>query len=283
MAAQLTEAPARRLFVGRHAELAQIANAVEEATARGRLVLLIGEPGIGKTSLADQAAAAAAARGMPVLWGRCWESGGAPAYWPWLDVLAELARNLDDGELREALSDGASLVSDLLPSVRTRLPNLAAIATAPAEEARFRLWRAVAALVRRAAEPAGLMIVLDDLHAAESIVAAAAALPVARAAIDAGPAARDLSRRRGAHGQRDQRSSDPHRARRGDPGAGAPRRDAAASLVRQRAGALDEKIEAQILDSTQGNPLFVEEMVRLLGEQGETRSPRAWCRRGFAI
>src|SRR5436189_266020 len=82
------------------------------AGGRGRLLMLVGEPGIGKTSLADSIAATAASRGFKVLWGRCWESGGAPAYWPWLDLLSELTGMLDEGALRQAMGDGASLFGE---------------------------------------------------------------------------------------------------------------------------------------------------------------------------
>src|SRR5262245_49408235 len=98
------------LYVGRDSELGQIAAALDGAGAgRGQLIMLVGEPGIGKTSLADRASARAARRDFTVLWGRCWEAGGAPAYWPWLDLLAELARALDDAALARALGDGAQL------------------------------------------------------------------------------------------------------------------------------------------------------------------------------
>src|SRR5215471_8209 len=91
---------ADRSFVGRERELAQIGAALGGAAAgRGQLLLLAGEPGIGKTSVADQAAAAAVERGFTVLWGRCWEAGGAPAYLPWLDIIAALARVLDEATL----------------------------------------------------------------------------------------------------------------------------------------------------------------------------------------
>ena len=70
-------------FVGRGRELDQLSRALDDALAgRGRLFLLVGEPGIGKTALCDAATTAAAARGVPVFWGRAWEAGGAPAYWP---------------------------------------------------------------------------------------------------------------------------------------------------------------------------------------------------------
>src|SRR3954466_13515165 len=95
--------PSGPTFFGRERELAQIGAALDEVAAgRGRLLLLAGEPGIGKTSLADCATAEAASRGFAVLWGRCWEAGGAPAYWPWLEILATLTRRLDDRALQEA-------------------------------------------------------------------------------------------------------------------------------------------------------------------------------------
>src|SRR5215467_2408707 len=98
-------------FVGRERELAQIGAALDGAAAgRGQLVMLAGEPGIGKTSVADRASAAAAERGFTVLWGRCWEAGGAPAYWPWLDIIAELARALEEAALARVLGDGAPLL-----------------------------------------------------------------------------------------------------------------------------------------------------------------------------
>ena len=90
----------------------------------------------------------AGGRGLPVLWGRCWEAGGAPAYWPWLDVLAGLARALDDRALGEALGDGAALVAELLPggagAARERPPPR--WSRRRPSEARFRLWRAVSGL-----------------------------------------------------------------------------------------------------------------------------------------
>src|SRR5207249_3852155 len=67
-------------FVGRERELAEIRSAIDDALAgRGRILLLTGEPGIGKTRLADEAALRAASNGMRVRWGRCWQGGGAPA------------------------------------------------------------------------------------------------------------------------------------------------------------------------------------------------------------
>src|SRR5206468_2468088 len=75
-------------FVGRQAELNDLRAGLEAAIAgHGRLFLLSGEPGIGKSRLADELTREARTRGAMVLSGRCWEAGGAPAYWPWVQSL----------------------------------------------------------------------------------------------------------------------------------------------------------------------------------------------------
>src|SRR5262249_59300671 len=76
------------LFVGREAELGRVVRALDRAVAHdGRLVLLVGEPGIGKTRIARELAFRATSLGVAVRWGRCQETEGAPPYWPWLQVL----------------------------------------------------------------------------------------------------------------------------------------------------------------------------------------------------
>ena len=70
-------------FVGRESEMAELEAALEEALAgQGRLVMLVGEPGIGKTRTARQFSTHAQLRGAQVLWGRCYEEHGMPPYWP---------------------------------------------------------------------------------------------------------------------------------------------------------------------------------------------------------
>lgn len=73
----------------------------EALSGSGRLLLLSGEPGVGKARLAEELAHEAQARGTHVAWGRCWEEGGAPAYWPWVQIVREAARYLNCGWLAE--------------------------------------------------------------------------------------------------------------------------------------------------------------------------------------
>ena len=72
-----------RAFVGRQREMAELTAALDDTlSGHGRMVMLVGEPGIGKTRTAQELAALAEQRGAQVLWGRCYEGEGAPPYWP---------------------------------------------------------------------------------------------------------------------------------------------------------------------------------------------------------
>jgi hypothetical protein len=155
-------------FVGRERELGELIMGLEDSCGgRGRLFLLVGEPGIGKSRLAEELIARAEARGTRVLIGRCWEAGGAPAYWPWTQVLSALVHQVEPERLRGQLAqDGAELVR-LVPELRERLPDLPAPTGPDGEGARFRLLAAVAAFLRSCASSRPLAIFLDDLHAAD--------------------------------------------------------------------------------------------------------------------
>jgi DNA-binding SARP family transcriptional activator len=160
--------PRRGSFVGRADELAELAGGLQDAVAgRGRLFLLAGEPGIGKTALAEQLAAEARARGARVLVGRCWEAGGAPAYWPWVQSLRAYVRDREEARLRSELGSGAPDLAQILPELRRRLPGLPDPPALDPETARFRLFDATAEFLRSAAAAQPLVLVLDDLHAAD--------------------------------------------------------------------------------------------------------------------
>jgi hypothetical protein len=122
---QLPSAPGA-LFVGRKRELALLRACLAEASAgQGRLVLVSGEPGIGKTRLAEDLAHYAAAQGAAVRWGRCWEGAGAPAFWPWIQVLRAQIKETDPEDLRSQLGAGAGDVAQLLPELHERLVDIA--------------------------------------------------------------------------------------------------------------------------------------------------------------
>src|SRR6516225_2085631 len=157
------------VLVGRDGELGELLAGLDAAACgTGRLFLLAGDPGIGKSRLAYEAAARARDRGFKVAWGRCWEAGGAPAYWPWVQALRALVRGVGSEELRGQLGAGAPFVAKIVAEVAELLPDVRPPPPMDAEEARFRLFDAVAAFLRNAGAGQPVMLVLDDLHAADA-------------------------------------------------------------------------------------------------------------------
>jgi DNA-binding CsgD family transcriptional regulator/tetratricopeptide (TPR) repeat protein len=146
--------------VGRESELAQVTAALDSARAgRGGLVLIEGEPGIGKTWLLEDLARVASTRGFVTLYGRAPEIQGAPPYRPWQEALRTLDNNPDVHlgpgcagllERPEAAQGGHS------PSSPVERP-----------EDRYRMFDAVARELRDAAQQIPLLVVLDDLHWAD--------------------------------------------------------------------------------------------------------------------
>ena len=166
--ATLATQPSRGAFVGREKDLGQLLAELDEAASgRGRLVLVAGEPGIGKSRLAEELIAHARARGAQVLVGRCWEAGGAPAYWPWVQALRTYTVGVEPGELRAQLGDGASDLVPLLPELQRLFPDLPEPPRLESEGARFRLFEAVSRFLTTAARHRPVVLVLDDLHAAD--------------------------------------------------------------------------------------------------------------------
>src|ERR1700758_2286767 len=105
-------------FVGRSRELAVLRAAYREAAAGdARLVLVAGEPGIGKTELARAFAREAASGGALILWGTAWEDGGAPPYWPWIQILRSYGRQAGAAALAEAAGSQAAVLGQLLPEL----------------------------------------------------------------------------------------------------------------------------------------------------------------------
>ena len=144
-----------RVFVGRERELDELVRALEDALAgRGRLVLVAGEPGIGKSRLVDELMGQARARAARVIVGRCWEAGGAPAYWPWVQSLRAYVSETDPEELRAQLGAVGGELAQLLPELRELFPELPQPLALESEGARFRLFEAVSSfLQKRRTEP----------------------------------------------------------------------------------------------------------------------------------
>src|SRR4029450_7798832 len=106
------------------------------------------DPAPGQTPLAEDPVPPARARGARVLVGRCWEAGGAPAYWPWVQSLRAHIGTVDDDALRAQLGTGAGELAQILPELRRRFPGLPEPLGVDSPAARFRLFEATAELLR---------------------------------------------------------------------------------------------------------------------------------------
>jgi DNA-binding SARP family transcriptional activator len=168
VAAEPAAESSRGGFVGREPERAELIAGLDDAFAcHGRLFLVVGEPGIGKSRLAEQLTEHARIRGARVLVGRCWEAGGAPAYWPWVQALRGYIRASEPEALGAQLGDAAADLAQLLPELARLFPRLPEPPSLESEGARFRLFEGISSFLRNAAQVRPLVLVLDDLHAAD--------------------------------------------------------------------------------------------------------------------
>lgn len=111
--------------MGRHREMSALQAALDDArSGRGQIVMLVGEPGISKTSPAREFTDYAVSQGAQVAWGRCYESIGMPSYWPWVQAIRSYVREQDPEQLRLEMGTGVGEIAEIVPDVRERLPGL---------------------------------------------------------------------------------------------------------------------------------------------------------------
>ncbi len=263
------------IFVGREREIEQLREAADSALAgNGGLLLLVGEPGIGKTRTSEELATYAQVSGARVYWGRCREDDGAPAYWPWVQAIRGYVRDADPVAMAWQMGAGAAEIAQLIPEVAERL-DIEPAGPSDNEEARFRLFDSVSSFLVAAARDRPMVIVLDDLHWADEpslLLLKHLAGEVGSSGLLVVGTYRDVEL--GRH----------HALARvlGDLGGTRISLDgfspeSIARYVEMTAGAapppgLAEAVHAQ----TDGNPFFVGEVVRLLTSEGRLSDPDSW-------
>ena len=158
----------RTPYVGRESERAELRRLIEAAVAgQGALVLVGGEPGVGKTRLAEEALAEARDRGCLALTGRCYEMEGTPPFIPWVEIVERSARINPAAAFREVLGDAAPEVAQLVPELRRLFPDIPQPIELPPDQQRRYLFNGFLKFVERGARVTPHMMLLDDLHWAD--------------------------------------------------------------------------------------------------------------------
>jgi class 3 adenylate cyclase/tRNA A-37 threonylcarbamoyl transferase component Bud32 len=264
---------AEGVFVGREKEVERLRAAFEGTLAgRGRLVMLVGEPGIGKTRTAQELVTYARLRGARVLIGRAHEAEGAPAYWPWVQVAREYIQDRDPDELAADMGPGAADIGQIVDEVRGMIPEgISDPSAGESEQARFRLFDSIATFLRNASRRDPLVIVLDDLHWADTpslLLLEFLARSLAGSRIMVLGTYRDveLSRRHplsGVLAELARESLADRVALRGLTKADVARFMEATARIRP-----PERLVRVVHEETEGNPFFVSEIVTLLASEG---------------
>ena len=158
----------REVFVGRDAELGELRKHLLAALdGNGGLVLVGGEPGVGKTSLVKQLVKDAEQRGAVALFGRCYESEGTVPYSPFVETTEQALHLIPAEWVREDLGDDAAEVARMVPELRRRFPDIGEPLELPPEQQRRYFFNAISKFLNRAAARAPLVLVADDAHWAD--------------------------------------------------------------------------------------------------------------------
>lgn len=237
----------------------------------GSLVLIGGEPGVGKTRIAEEIAREGRDRGIRTLVGRCYEMDSPPPYLPFVELLEGASREVDPKTFRAALGDAAGEVAKVMPQLRHMFDDVPAPLELPPEQERRYLFNSIRDFVVRAAAQRPLVVLLDDLqwadessllllqHVAQTLeeipVLILGTYPDVELDVHRplATALETLVRRRQAHRMVLRRLS---------------AEGVAAMLTKLKGEPPPAELVQAIYRETDGNPFFVEEVFRHLSEEG---------------
>ncbi len=161
-------APRSRAFVGREVEMESLAASLSLAMdGEPQTCLLLGEAGMGKTRMLEEFARRSEAMGAAVRVGRCREEKGAPAFWPWIQILRT---HIESGgsQTFASLEPHAAVICQMLPELLALFPKIDPLPHVEAEQARFRLLDAITRFLQASAKQKPLALLIDDLHRADT-------------------------------------------------------------------------------------------------------------------
>jgi predicted Ser/Thr protein kinase len=157
----------RTPFVAREGELSELRRALDQMLmGQGGIVLIGGEPGVGKTRLVRELQREAHQRGCMTLTGHCYEMEGSPPFVPFVEYMEEAARLVPQA-FRAALGDVAGEIATIVPSLRRVYPDIPPAADVPADQQRRLLFNAFLEFLQTAADKSPAVTLFDDLHWAD--------------------------------------------------------------------------------------------------------------------
>ena len=267
------------VFIGREQETKQLRVALNETlTGNGHLFMLVGEPGSGKTRMTEQLATYARLCNAQVLTGSCYEGEGAPAFWPWLQIIRQYIQSREPSTLLSIMGSGASEIAHVVFELKELLPDLPALPSLEPEQARFRLFDSVTTFLKNASRRQPLVVVLDDLHWADKaslLLLQFLARDVKDASILVIGTYRDIDL--GRHhpllqtlGELSRLGLSTRIVLRG-----LTEQDVARFIEMTTGIVPTEKLVKTVYQQTEGNPFFLSEIVRLLVVEGQLEHPHS--------
>lgn len=267
---QNMEIPSGDDLIGRRDELQSLKESMYLAkSGRGRIDMLVGEPGIGKSRLAEEVCRVAQEAGMRVLGGRCYEEGGTPAFWPWTQILRDYLRSAPTDIVSSILGPRAPLLAELFPDLVPPIDGGESYMSSELEPRaiRFRLFDTVAAFFVNVSAEEPLVLTFDDLHWADEgslnlLVFLAREIESSHIYILATYRDVDLDRKHplsGTLGQLERERPFGRYRLRGFGLSGV--RDCIQTVTGWRPS---ESLAGSVFELTNGNPLFVSQMARLI-------------------
>ena len=267
--------------------MAELTSTLEEAlSGQGRLVMLVGEPGIGKTRTTQELASYAESRGAQVFWGRCYEDEGTPPYWPWVQTMRSYVQQASREQLTAEIGSGAAAIVEIVPEILGKLPGLETPPALDPEAARFHLFDSITTFLKNAAQNQPLMMVLDDLHWADRsslllLEFLARELGEARILLVGCYRDTDLSRQHILTETLAQLSREPVFRRQVLRGLS---QDDLGEFINLTTGVqLPQNLNDTLFAHTEGNPFFMTEIIRLLSESGELTAEHIGTPEGIKI
>lgn len=278
---------AQGVFIGRQREMDRLKAALEGAlSGQGQLVMLAGEPGIGKTRAVRELAVHADRLGALVLWGWCYEGAGAPPFWPWIQALGPYVQQTAPEQLRSQMGPGAAAIAEIVVGVGGKLPELEMPPTLEPEQGRFRLFDSITTFLKNAAQFQPLLLVLDDLHCADTpslLLLHFLARQLGESPILIVGCYRnvEVSRRHPLSGTLAQLSREPAFQRL--PLEGLSLEDTRHFIEATAGASVPPGVVNIVYAHTEGNPFFMTEIVRLLVERGELTAETTGGIEGIAM